>query len=182
MNIMQFFYQRRIKKSVVVLAVLLLLAGLGFGYLRYQFPHGRSHNCSKSIAFILMEYAEDHGGRFPSAGGQGASLALLVDQNYISAVGMLAGKSISSSVTEEYYAKHGTLSDEVCGWHYIEGLKNTDPSGLAILWSKVPLGHNGQRLRIPAYEVIYIDGSVRYIVESDWPKFLAKQKQLRPLR
>ena len=47
------------------------------------------------------------------------------------------------------------------------------------MWPKVPLGHNGERLKEPAYEVIFVDGSVRYIKETEWQAFMTEQEELR---
>jgi len=180
MNEMKSMGHRLRKKLLVPTVVLMVIVGVGYGYYRYQHPYGSSHHCSKMFPLYLHEYAEDHDGNFPSAGGEARSLALFAE--YGMPIKYLAGKSISPSVTEKYYAEHGTLSDEFCGWHYVEGLKKSDPSGLAIMWPKVPLGHNGERLRIPAFEVIFIDGSIKYIKESEWPEFLAEQERLRAAR
>ncbi|BDS08131.1 hypothetical protein NT6N_31710 [Oceaniferula spumae] len=180
MNEMDGKKARRGKGLKITAVLLLLLGAVGYGYFRYQHPYGSSHHCSKMFPLFFHEYAEDHDGNYPSAGGEAASLALLVD--YGMPVKFLAGKSVSPSDTEKYYAQHGTLSDEVCGWHYVEGLKNTDPSELAIMWPKVPLGHNGERLKRPAYEVIFIDGSIRYIEVTKWQGFLADQERLRTSR
>ena len=153
---------QRKKRLLILLAVVLMLGGVGYSYYRHHYPYGNSHHCSKAVVAGLLAYADDHVGAFPSAKNSAEALVLLAD--YVP-IEFLAGKSVKPSETTEYYTQHGTLSEEVCGWHYVSGLKSTDSGEITIMWPKVPLGHNGERLKEPAYEVIFVDGSVRYIKE-----------------
>jgi len=168
------------RKWLILAFCLFLLGGVGYSYYKHHFPYGQSHNCSKIFWMYLDAYAEDHDGEYPSAGGSAESLVLLVE--YDLPIEFLAGKSVKPSKTAQYYEKHGTLSEELCGWHYLEGLEKTDSDQIAIMWAKVPLGHNGERLKNPAYEVIFIDGSVQNIKVTQWDEFLAGQAKLRAKR
>ena len=47
------------------IAVLAVIAALGFGYYRYRYPYGASHCCDKVLAFALRHYADEHEGWFP---------------------------------------------------------------------------------------------------------------------
>jgi hypothetical protein len=48
---------------------------------------------------------------------------------------------------------------------------------LAVVWDKIGLGHNGQRLPSGGHSVLVIGGSESVISEAEWPAFLADQAQ-----
>jgi len=55
--------------------------------------------------------------------------------------------TIPEEATRSILQGGGLLSPEGCGWHYVDGLTEADDRGLALLWCKEPLGHNGNRTR-----------------------------------
>jgi hypothetical protein len=151
------------------------------GY-RYTYPYGWSHCCSKVLGMELHSYADEHNGKFPA--GQAtpeASLSLLAkdDTNMLY---ILRGKTVPLLVTEKAYKRDGLLGPESCGWHYVEGLTEADNAEIAIVWDKVGLGHNGQRFKGGGHEVVWLDGSVSYIMSVEWPSFLKKQEKLLAAR
>jgi hypothetical protein len=77
----------------------------------------------------------------PGGGTPEGSLSLLFS-NYVDAY-TLRGKTVPLNVTEEGL-ETGKLGPDSCGWHYVEGLTDTDDPQIAILWDKVGLGHNGE--------------------------------------
>lgn len=124
-------------------------------------------------------YADDHDGWLPHGGTTPEhSLSFLCTNNDEYAVkGLLRGKHLSQSVVDEALARDGSLSPASCGWHYVEGLRADDPPDVAIAWDKVTgLGHNGQRVRWLAREVVMLDGSSQLIGIKNWAAFVALQK------
>jgi len=82
---------RRRGGRVLLGVCFLLLVITGIGVYKYHYPYGSSHHCSKSITASLMFYADDHGGKYPSAASSAEALALLADYTNIE---FLAGKSV----------------------------------------------------------------------------------------
>lgn len=161
--------------------ILLFLVGLFFllfigaySYYKWLYPFGFSHNFDTAFTFSLSNYASDHGGKYPDAGDPSKSLALLIP-DYVPAT-MLAGKSIPSNDTAEYYEKHGTLSESICGWGYFPGL-SADDSNQLLLWDKVALSHNGRRVDPPYRTVILTNGFKEKVYESKWIKYFKEQKK-----
>jgi hypothetical protein len=165
-----------LRLSIPLLLILLLAA---WGSYRYTFPYGESHCCILVLGSALRSYAEEHNGRFPS--GQAtpeASLSLLAKADYGINAYILRGKTVPLEVASNTLAKDGVLGPESCGWHYVEGLTLADNPDIAIVWDKVGLGHNGQRLKRGGHEVLLLDGSHNYITGQGWPAFLQTQKEL----
>ncbi len=160
----------------LAVAVLLLAGGI-YGLHRYYYPYGARHCCNKGLLFLLLEYAGEHGGRFPDAGGSAASLALVAGAP--GGWDLVVGKGGSAEAAESYYRAHGTLPDEFSTWHYVPGLGEDSNPGLALFWDKTGLSHNGMRQNPVRYEVSFVDGGNRLIDEADWPEFLETQRRLR---
>ncbi len=162
------------------LATFLAVAGLGvYAYYRYTFPYGQSHCCDLILHGALEEYAENHGGAFPSGGSTPeASLTMLYGTVPWVQPYLLRGRTVSEAVVRQALRRDGHLGPESCGWHYVEGLRLDDDPKLALFWDKVGLGHNGQRLSHPGHTVLFVSGDRRFISESDWPAFLSEQRRL----
>ena len=102
---------------------------------------------SNNLVSLCCDYAEEHDGRFPSGGGCAeASLSLLYRGNYGMDGQILCGKTKSPEIAQEILERGELLGPDTCDWHYIEGLTLADDPHLAIVWDKIGLGHNGQRL------------------------------------
>ena len=166
------------KTGLVVVLGILVLAGLGgYGYYRYQYPYGRTHQCSRAILLALIQYAGDHGEKFPAGEATPeASLCLLYRTGYSNAE-FLAGRAKSPAVAKKILEGGGLLGPDTCDWHYTEGLTHNDSSEIAILWGKSSLGHVGQNLH-GGHEVGFIDGHVEVIPADKWEAFLAEQAEL----
>jgi hypothetical protein len=173
--------RRYFRKAAIIAAFCATVAiAASFAYHQYkrpQYPYGFNHCCSKGLGLALSMYADDHGGKFP-AGEKApeASLSLLYS-NYADA-DLLRGKTVPLETTKRILESGGKLGPESCGWHYVEGLTESDNPALAIAWDKIGLGHNGQRLRSGGHEVIYMFGNTDIIPGSKWDEFLAKQQEL----
>jgi hypothetical protein len=146
----------------------------------YTYPYGWSHACSAGLGMGLRQYAEDHGNWLPHGEATPeASLSLLYKDDSVTALWTLGGKNIPHETVEATLKRDGKLSPATCGWHYVEGLRETDNPEIAVAWDKViGLGHNGQRVRGMMHEVILLDSSHPNIRKEAWPEFIANQKQL----
>jgi hypothetical protein len=162
---------------LIVLSGGFMLATAFVSY-HWKFPYGMHHRCILILSGALQAYADDHNGVFPSGGSSPeASLSLLQSGGYANAE-LLAGKTASASAANRILSKGGSLGADSCSWHYVEGLTTNDDTRLAILWDKVGLGHDGQRLRQGGHEVIFIGGDRRFIAGKDWALFIQAQNEL----
>lgn len=164
------------RKKVII--PLLLFCGL-IAYSRYRYhqryPYGWSHCCETQLSFALHDYADRHGGKFPHGGTTPeASLGLLYPRD--ANAYLLSGKIVPPEETEAVLTSGGTLSPEICGWHYVEGLTIDDDPELALFWCKEPLGHNGQVS--DSYVVWTVSGIKEYVALSEWEDYLKQQQEL----
>jgi hypothetical protein len=170
-------------KVLIVTAIMLVavLAALVVGY-RVRYPYGASHCCILQMSGALRTYADDHNGQFPAGKATPeASLSLLYQGDYANAY-LLRGKTVPEKTVEQILKGGGLLGPESCGWHYVEGLTVKDDARIAILWDKVGLGHNGQRLKQGGHEVIFVDGDRQFVAGKDWDTFLKGQQDLLAAR
>jgi hypothetical protein len=170
----------RFKKLLLILVgILMLTIAGGKIWLRYKFPYGYSHSCSAGLGIGLRMYADNHEGWLPH--GQTTpeeSLGLLAKDDMTTAMWVLGGKNVPHKTLEAALAPGGVFSPESCGWHYIEGLREDDDPQIAVVWDKVTgLGHNGERRRGLAHEVVLLDCSHTYIFQAQWPQFIADEKE-----
>jgi hypothetical protein len=167
---------------VLLLAIAALIGG-GYGWYRYNYPYGAKHACLKCLGASLLMYADRHGSRFPSGGGcPEASLSLLYravnESPYV-----LSGKTKSAEAAEQILKRGELLGPDTCDWHYVEGLTQCDDPRLALVWDKVGLGHNGERLAGGGHTILRV-GSLgeEVIPESEWSAFLEEQERLMAAR
>jgi len=154
-----------LKRTAIVIGV---LAMAYLGYIKWHYPYGPSHCCIGGLCTALRCYELDHNGKFPAGGGTPEASLSLLFSNYVDAY-TLRGKTVPSNVTQAALRETGRLGPDSCGWHYVEGLTDSDDAQIAILWDKVGLGHNGERIKGGGHEVCYLDGSHRFIRASKWP-------------
>ncbi len=167
--------RRKLKWAVIIVASIVCSTWV---WLRLTYPYGPSHCCSDVLSTSLGSHATNHGGWFPHGGKTPeASLAILcaADTNLLDVV---RGKNIPLKLACKNWSADGSLGPESCGWNYVEGLRADDVPGIAMAWDKIfGLGHNGQRIRGLAHEVIMIDGSKKGIALKEWPKFAMEQRE-----
>jgi hypothetical protein len=173
----------RFRKSVfVALAAVGVLAIWAVVYNRTTYPYGASHCCIIGINMALLNYAEEHGGKFPAGeASPEASLSLLNGPNYIDpseGPNLLRGMIISEKIARRALEKDGHLGPDSCGWHYEPGLTRADNPKLALLWCKSALGHNGQRMKDGGREVVFVGSGIGWVSGDKWPAFLQEQKTL----
>jgi hypothetical protein len=165
----------RIAVAGLVLVVLPLLC---YGWWRQRYPYGWSHCCDKVLAMELHQYAASHGGAYPSGGATPeASLGLLYP-DYANAF-LLRGKTVPEDATRRALEGGGSLGPDSSGWHYVAGLRSSDNPRLALMWDKVGLGHNGERLPDGGHWVIFVGSNVDYVPEARWAEFRQEQRELR---
>lgn len=161
------------RKLLIAACIILLLGAGGYAYYRSLYPYGHTHKCSKGLFSVLMSYAKDHDGNFPVAEGDVAPMSLLIPD--YADVYLISGKTVDADVAQAFYDKHGYLTKDLCGWHYVEGLAMDAPTKLAICWDPSGLDHNGMRREHKSYEVIFLNGGVEMIPEERWQAFLEQQ-------
>ncbi|MFN0051549.1 MAG: hypothetical protein ACKV0T_05120, partial [Planctomycetales bacterium] len=173
-----------LKRAAIALGIVAVVFGgfLGIGrfvWFPWKYPYGWSHSCDKVLHLSLINYADAHGGWFPSGEATPeASLSLLARPPYNTDAEILRGKIVPKEVVEGILSRGELLGPETCGWHYVEGLRNDDDPRLAVFWDKVGLGHNGERLPDGGHVVTRIGRPHDHIPASAWPQFLDEQQRL----
>jgi hypothetical protein len=168
--------RRRILVGVVMVVAILL--GCAVVYYRVTFPYGQSHCCIIGMSGALEQYAEENGGRYPAGeASPEASLSLLYKSNYIDPY-TLRGMTVPEKTARPILEGGGLLGPDSCGWQYVPGLTRADDPGLALLWCKSALGHNGQRTKDGGRQVVFIGRGIEWISGNKWPSFLQEQKAL----
>ncbi len=180
--------RRRVLKRLLVFVVVVGvvvggLFGAGYIWFRYSYPYGFTHCCLKGLGLALLNYAEQHDGRFPTGGGcPEASLSLLYRGDYGIEGHALCGKTKSAEAAQAVLERGELLGPDTCDWHYVEGLTKNDDYRLAIVWDKVGLDHNGGRLPNGGHSVLRLDGSEEIVSASEWSHFLEEQERLMAAR
>lgn len=167
---------------IIILLVCGVLYGAGYGFLRYKFPYGRSHRCSKVFVSVLEQYAVDHEGRYPQGTREGQLgldevLKDLSSKDFDRTFDLVLGKAGDLEEARQFYKQNGYLRVMHSSWHYVSGLTVQD-SGRALAWDKIPLTHNGMRVPSNPREVIMVGGAVLSVKENEWEAFLKTQQAL----
>ena len=173
--------KRRTRILFGVSVLLLIVGGAAFARWRYIFPFGEIHRCDTALYLALRNYASTHGGRFPHGESTPeASLSLLYREKFVDAdeADILRAITVPKEVITEQARSGQLLNADTCGWHYVEGLRDTDSTELALFWDKAGLGHWGERLEAGGYIVTFVSGSKRHVPASQWAAFLEIQRKL----
>jgi hypothetical protein len=145
---------------------------------KVTFPYGQSRCCIIQMMNALEQYADENGGRYPAGGATPeGSLSLLYKSNYVDAY-VLRGMTVPEKTVRSILDAGEVLGPESCGWHYVPGLTLSDDAGLALLWCKLPLGHNGQRTKDGGRQVVFIGNGIEWISGDKWAAFLSEQNAL----
>jgi hypothetical protein len=138
--------------------------------------------CLKALGVALLQYAQEHDGRFPAgAESPEASLSLLARGHYDVGAETLCGNTVPIEKVGSILERGEPLGPDSCGWHYVEGLTTSDDARLALVWDKVGLGHNGEATG-GGHSVLFSDIHVEAVAASDWPGFLRQQEDLMAAR
>lgn len=146
---------------------------------RWRRPYGWTENDLFALSLAFHNYAATNGGHFPySAQGPEAALTALVRDDVEGMASILRGKSVSTNTVLRRIQAGGRLDAKTCGWHYVQGLRVTDPTTVAIVWDKIGLTNRGERIPGGGHEVLYINHRREIIRNDDWNAFLEHQKDL----
>src|SRR5262249_2042226 len=116
-----------LKGMLITAAVLASLYGAGRYLYRLKFPYGYSHCCDAVLMMTLDNYAKTHAGRYPAGeASPEASLSLLYYGPYEVGAETLRGKTVPAEVVRRLFDAGKLLDPDSCGWHYVEGLTNSD--------------------------------------------------------
>ena len=109
-----------IQHAKIPLAIVAVVALFFWWQWRRMYPYGREHCCDKQLCIALLQYAEEHGGKFPTGGATPeASLSLLYPK-YLHA-NVLRGKTYPEAPAASLLDSGQPLTPETCGWHYVDG-------------------------------------------------------------
>lgn len=138
-------------------------------------------HCIKSAGMLLVNFAEQNGGQFPTdPRGYGNALLQFEPEEYY----CLTATGYDEAVYHEAKQRGVLLQEKDCGRVYIQGLNNKSGSQVAILFDKrsTPGGdhcHLIARFSAPlGREVAFVDGHIEFIPDTDWPAFVQKQLAL----
>jgi hypothetical protein len=130
----------------------------------------------------LTEFADRHDSWFPKGeASPEASLSVLHRENSTQVTAaILRGRTVPEAATRALLHAGYLLTPETCGWHYTEGLRKGDDPRLALFWDKTAgLNFINAFLSNSGHFVCFVDGSVKFISDNRWQKFLAEQEWLR---
>ncbi len=162
-------------RIAIVLLVIGALFAAAYGFYRHHYPFGMHHRCDKMLWFALINYADAHGGEFPSGeAAPEASLSLIGKEHAY----LLVCRSASTEVVEQMLDRGELLDSKTCGWNYVEGLRVDSNHRLALFWDKEGLDEMGGRLRDGGHFVSYVGGPYEYVPASRWDEFLEEQRRL----
>jgi hypothetical protein len=171
--------------TLLLLFPLLAALGLAYHYCTRPFVFNEScwehAHCIKIAGLTLLDYAGQHGGRFPyHPKGYGNALLLLDEDVYFT----LTGPGHDDAPFYEAKRKGTNLPEEACGRVYVQGLTMKSNPEIALLFDKLPTPggdhcHLPFRLWAPlGREVWLVGGSMEFVPESDWPDFAEEQVEL----
>ncbi len=166
------------KKALIAVAVALVVGSLFFvayrSY-RHRYPFGMGHRCDKGLWFALIEYADAHGGRFPSGEATPEASLSLIGREYAY---LLAHRGTSPEIVAQMLDRGELLDPETCGWNYVEGLRLDSNPKLALFWDKEGLDEMGRRLPKGGHVVSFVGWPYEYVPASRWDSFLEEQRKL----
>jgi hypothetical protein len=165
----------------LVLIPLFLAIAVGVPSFRPDVYLPAHRHCIKQAGMALLNYADANGGRFPvHPGGYGDALLLAADAENCHA---LTGPGYDPAAFRDALAAGRGLPEALCGRVYVPGLSLNTSAEVVILFDKrsTPGGdHCHWPLRLWASrgrEVLFRDGSMRFIRDSKWPEFVAEQTE-----
>ena len=174
-------FRRRWVRIVFALTVVAVVAGAV--YVRMHplvFMEVHAH-CIKMAGMELLNYADANEGRFPyHPRGYGNALLLLDEQCFHA----LTGPGYSPAPFHAAKKAGTDLAEEECGRVYVQGLTKRSNPELVLLFDKLPTPggdhcHLPFRLWAPlGREVVDVTGFDRFVPESEWPAFAARQIEL----
>lgn len=175
---------RRWKKrmlAVIVVGVIAAVVYVRASPLTFNESLWHHAHCIKIAGLALHNYAEANGGRFPThPNGYGNALLLLNDDLFFA----LTGPMYDAAAFHDAKRSGRILAEEECGRVYVQGLTLRSDSQIVVLFDKCPTPggdhrHFPDRLWAPlGREVLFVDGTMRFVLECDWPAFARNQIEL----
>jgi hypothetical protein len=132
--------------------------------------YGHQH-CIKATAMAFLSFADDNDGRYPyHTNGWGDALLLLVKSNYAD-ISLICGPNDDGRVFREAMEKGTDVPEELCSRVYVQGLTDSNASGLLILFDREPFpgGDHFYGLGEPIRECLDGDGSMVQLNDKLWP-------------
>lgn len=176
-------FKRRISFNAAI------LAGIIACILFYTVTHPLVFNeslfdhahCIKAGGLDLMNYAQEHQGKFPfHANGYGDAL-LLIPNAWDEA---LTGPGYDSQVFKRVRQTGEDAPEPEFGRVYVQGLSETNNPNIALLFDKIPTPggdhtHLFRRMFAPLGREVWTIGSeMKFIPETLWPSFSKEQIDL----
>ena len=150
-----------------------------YAWYRYEYPYGKSPGYDKALWSALRQYADAHGGAFPSGESSPEASLSLIPSKQDDCARLLCGRSGSPQAAQRLLDNGRLLGPTTCGWNYVEGLRAGDDPRLALFWDKEGLGPDGQRLWAGGHIVTLVNGASKHVNAADWEEFLEEQETLR---
>ena len=173
--------RRRKRFWWLVLVPLVLAIAVGIPSFRPGVYLPAHRHCIKQAGVALHNYAEVNGSRFPvHPRGYGDALLLAATAENCHA---LTGPGYDPAAFRDALAAGRGLTEALCGRVYVSGLSLNAPAEVVILFDKrtTPGGdHCHWPLRLwssRGREVLFRDGSMRFVQNSQWPEFVAEQTE-----
>lgn len=171
---------RRVKIfGSIAVSLLVLVVCLGVVWFHYL---GKVHqHCIKATGVAFRMYSEDHGGVLPySTNGFGDALLLLVKEGYIPGVAFICGPGDDGHILSDALVQGVDVPEEQCSRVYVQGLSETNDPNICILFDRrsVRGGDHGYGWGPPLREACMLDGSMKAILDGQWPEFSREQIDL----
>ncbi len=171
---------KRRRRWLLVALVLLCVCWVYIHLHPLEFISAHRH-CIKIGGLQLASYADGHNGQFPTHPKGYGNALLLVDEDSFP---MLTGPGYDAKPFHKAKLSGQGLAEEDCGRVYVQGLKTTSNSDIAILFDKLPTP-GGDHCHLPfrlwarlGREVWLINCTLLFVLESEWPEFAKKQVEL----
>jgi len=158
---------------VVMIPILAILAGLLLPALARARGEARKAACKnnlRQIGIAVQAYSMDHKGQLPTTGTPGdrfGSLDLLIQEGYLDGARLF--HCPSDAVAPSGMTSRG-LTDATCSYFYDNTVRPDAASDTMIVYDESVDIHGDGR------NVLFMDGSVRWLLESDFQNRLAAQK------
>lgn len=169
----------RILVSIGLLFVIGCAGILAVGLLN---PFHAHEHCMKNAGLSLMQYASEHGGKFPfHTNGYGDALLLMLDESSKEEARLFTAPGDDGTLLREHLKSGADVPEMRCTRSYVQGLSETNNPEITLLFDRYPT-RGGDHFRRPwgpkLREVWMLGGGHRVIPEKNWPKFQEQQLNL----
>ena len=109
---------RLLRFILATIGIIIIVGAVSFYvYWQNKYPYGWSHCCDKGLYFLLVRYADEHGGKFPSGETSPEASLSLLHRAYPEDVGanLLRGKTVPEITVQQILDRGDLLGPETCG-------------------------------------------------------------------